>query len=444
MAIFSNTDEKKSPLLLLKRARVSLQKEKPFFSDLIFYLKFNEADSFPSMAVDPFGNLYFNAEWVGKLTEAKLKGVMCHEVLHLAFLHIPRAEKFAADEVKQFVWNLAIDCQANYLVKKNNMELPDDVACRPDNYGNSVHIDLPFWKYEVEDIESKSAEKIYYEIYDKIPKAKARAYAQGFKGKPIRIGFDYHLDKKGQGQKDGKDGEGGSKGQGQGQELSKEDIQRIQQQWKDRLINALYRAQGIGNQPAGMDRWIKELLEPKIDWRAKLNRFVTEGLPFDYSFRRPHKRSEALGYYCPSYVNESLKVGVFIDTSGSIDNEELKAFKSECVSIAKSFECIEMVLGYLDTQMYPPVLVENGNVDKIMASMPKGGGGTDMRKVFKYIGADGWCADLELVVIFTDLDTPLPTLMETKGRKVLWVVPKRSEHYVKKFDSNIGEVVIIE
>ena len=53
------------------------------------------------------------------------------------------------------------------------------------------------------------------------------------------------------------------------------------------MINALYRAQGIGNAPAGMDRWIKDLLEPKIDWKSKLNRFMTEGIPFDFSFRKP-------------------------------------------------------------------------------------------------------------------------------------------------------------
>ena len=357
-------------------------------------------------------------------------------------MHIPRAEKYNNDETKKFIWNLAIDCQANYLVKKNNMDLPDDVACRPDSYSNSIHIELPFWKYTVDDVEQKSSEKIYYEIYDKIPKSKAKQYAQAFNGKPMKVGFDFHFDKKG---KDGKDGKPSPDKDGKGQNLSKEDIQQINQQWKDRMINALYRAQGIGNAPAGMDRWIKDLLEPKIDWKSKLNRFMTEGIPFDFSFRKPHKRSQSLGYYSPSYIKESIKVGVFVDTSGSIANEELKAFKSECVSIAKSFECIEMVLGYLDTEMYPPLLVENGNVDKIMNSMPKGGGGTDMREVFNYIGKDGWCADLELVVIFTDLDTPLPKQEEIKGRKILWVVPKRSEHHTKDFDSkNIGEVVVIE
>jgi predicted metal-dependent peptidase len=351
-------------------------------------------------------------------------------------LHVPRGEK----KREHFIWNLAIDCQANYIVEKNNMKLPD-VCCKPDFYSGSVKImNGTELVYEVENVESKSAEKIYVELLDNLPrqnKGKGKGKGQGigiecddegnYKG-----GFDKHLDKV--------DSSAGS----EGQELSKEDKQRLQQMWKDRLINSIYRAQSCGNTPAGMDRYIKDLLEPKIDWRTKLYKHISDELPNDFTFRKPHKRSSAIGHYCPSYTKEALRVGVFIDTSGSIGQDELKQFKSECVAIAKSFDSISMVLGYIDTQMYPPIEVENGNIQQIIDSTPKGGGGTDMRQVFKFI--DEKCNDLEVVVVLTDADSPMPKPEDLKSRKVLWVVPKRSEDYAKRQFENkdIGEWVVIE
>jgi predicted metal-dependent peptidase len=442
------------PLVMIKRAKVELQKEKPFFSDLIFYLKLVEANPkenwrFETMAIDGVGNLYFNPEWVDKLSPDEIKGVLCHEVCHLAFLHIPRGEK----KREQFIWNLAIDCQANFIVVKNNMRLPSECGCLPDVYSNSVKImSKNAVVYEVQDIENKSAEKVYLELLENLPRGDGEGEGKGKGGRKsgkgsgrggiegngrggYKGGFDEHLDNT-----DKKSAED------KGKELSKEDIQRLQQAWKDRLINSIYRAQGCGHTPLGIDRLVKDLLEPRIDWRAKLYKHISDGLPSDFTFRKPHKRSGAVGHYCPSYVKEALRVGVFIDTSGSIGEDELKQFKSECVGIAKSFDSVSMVLGYIDTEMYPPIDVDNGNIQQIIESTPKGGGGTDMRQVFQFIDKTDNCKDLEVVIILTDADTPMPKPSEVRNRKVLWVVPKRSEEYAKKRieGKDIGDYIVIE
>jgi predicted metal-dependent peptidase len=149
----------------------------------------------------------------------------------------------------------------------------------------------------------------------------------------------------------------------------------------------------------------------------------------------------------PSYLKEQLKVAVFIDTSGSIGDDELMRFKSECVGIAKSFESIDMIIGYCDTEVKgKPLEVANGNVAKIMEYKALGGGGTDMTKCFTWINKNA--PENELIVIFTDGYTPFPTKKLVGNRNVLWVISSGgldAEKVVKQWNGEaIGEVIKID
>jgi predicted metal-dependent peptidase len=157
-------------------------------------------------------------------------------------------------------------------------------------------------------------------------------------------------------------------------------------------------------------------------------------MPHDYTYRRPHKRSEALGYYVPNYVKEMLRVASFIDTSGSISQFAISEFRSENIGIARAFESVQIHIGYIDVKVHDVLEVTNGNIDKIINFVPKGGGGTDMRNIFTWL--DRNLPDIELVVVFTDGYTPWPKPEQLSGRKVLWLVNTK-----EKVPSGIGEVI---
>jgi predicted metal-dependent peptidase len=408
-------------LFRIKKIKVALQKEKPFFSDLMFYLKIiRDDDIVPSMGVTSKTSgdsyLYYNDGWVGGLSDNELKGVLAHEVLHLALLHVSRG----VDKPNKLIWNLAIDCQVNYICVKNGFSLPAG-GCQPSIYHNSVDIveEKAGCIYTVNDVESKSSEQIYIELMNNLPEKYKRlpriiSISGVGNGEGGFKAFDIHIDGK----------------------LTKEEAQRLENIWKQRLINASSRSKSIGKYPSGIDRLIMNILEPEIDWRQKIYLHVANDVPHDFTYRRPHKRSYALGFYNPSFEKESLDVSIWFDTSASIKDDDLARYKSECIGIARAFEAVEMTIGYCDAEVQGvPDLVENGNIHRIMSCRPKGGGGTNMRRIFPWMNEHQ--RDAKNVIIFTDgYTSEWPSLTDIAGRNVLWVITKNG-----KEPEGIGETI---
>lgn len=410
----------------IKKIKIRLQKEKPFFADILFFMSVKpmpEGAMHDTMAVDMNGNLYYSDAFVNKLSDDELKGVLIHECLHMALLHISRGQNKCVNingPAKHFYWNLAVDCQANYIAVQNGFVLPTkDVACLPRNADVVVTVQVGGKRYShtVKEVEKKTAEEIYVELYNhlKIPITTVNISVPGGSQQDKALGegsggFDNHI----------YDG-------------TKEDAERSEKDWKQRAINAVYRAKNIGNLPAGIERLVDGLIEPKIDWRTKLYKFISDDVISDYTYARPHKRSEAVGFYNPSFTKEGLNVAVFIDTSGSIGDEELTEFKAECIGIVQSFGNVQMLLGYCDADVHSVEEI-SGETD-IIYSKPKGGGGTDMRQCFTWLKKNGHRPDV--VVILTDGYTPFP---ESQAMKTLWVI---SENGIspEQFNENIGEWV---
>lgn len=375
----------------VKRAKIKLQKEKPFFADLLFFMKIKQERRVPTMGVDIGGSLYYNPEYSKKLSDEEMKGVLIHEVLHLALLHVARGRNKRLTKGKlplHQLWNLAIDCHANYLVVENGCQLPKEIACVP--YGSQVRIMAENNKvvYTVEDVNKKTSEDIYIELYNNLP--------EEYKG-GIKDGFDIHFF-------DGSD----------------EECEQSEREWKQISLNAMYRSKSIGKMPAGMDRLIDGLVEPKIPWTSELYKFITDDVVNDYTFVKPHKKSESVGFYVPSFTKENLNVALFVDTSGSIADEDVKDFKSEAVAVLNAFESVKMIFGYCDAKVHNVYDLQNGEDDTLIYSKPQGGGGTDMREIFKWLMDNE--RDADVVIVLTDGYTPFPNAEEVEGSKVLWVI----------------------
>src|SRR3989442_15610811 len=87
-------DEKKrltkQAIEFVERATIQLLIRQPFFGTLLCGLRKVPTWSLPTMAVDGvslFYNPYFT---VNTLKKAERRGVLCHEVLHLAYQHLAR------------------------------------------------------------------------------------------------------------------------------------------------------------------------------------------------------------------------------------------------------------------------------------------------------------------------------------------------------------------
>ncbi len=372
--------EELSPSEKITKARIQLNQRFPFFGYLTMNMKMvkNNKMPMPTMGVSPFGELHYTESFVNKLEESQLQGVLCHEAMHLALEHLTRV-----GNRDRLIWNYSADLVINTILNQNNISLPKDVLM-PDS-GDEFKIQQQ--GILIKDISKKTTEQIYDELYRQVPRIKIKVFEGIYKGKSFDNHF-YDGDGKGKGGK-----KKGEKGGGQGLEgkIPRKD-------WKRILSEAHQHAKIQGNAPLGVERFIDELLNPKMNWKSLLQKYVIQELPSDYTYSRPSKRSVSTGFYMPDIVRDTIDVAIAIDTSGSISEYELKTFLSEIVSIARSHNNIKMKLVTHDYVIHDRIEVSNGSIRKIMDLVPKGGGGTSHRDVFKWAEKER----VKILICFTD------------------------------------------
>jgi len=151
-------------------------------------------------------------------------------------------------------------------------------------------------------------------------------------------------------------------------------------------------------------RNLGELLEPQIDWREVLREFIASTCAgSDYStWRKPKRRLVGQGIYMPSTYSEQVEELVLaIDTSGSIGDRELSVFLSEIKSICDTVKPSLVRVIYWDTEVCRDEKYETHELDTLVKSTkPRGGGGTDVECVPKYMAEHG--IKPQAVIVLTD------------------------------------------
>lgn len=213
----------------IKKSRIQALNRYPFFAFIMLGLKIREEKRVPTMGVDAKGNLYYNDEWVSTLTQEQLTSVVAHEALHASLGHL-----FRTGDRDHEVWNIAIDLVCNYILVKDNFTLPKE-GIIPNNNGSWSHTLKNGLQIKIENIGDKSAEQIYSELYNQIPKVKVQ----------MKMGSGT-----GQGEGQEKDGEQQLPKnwdehlevvdeKGNPVDLSKEEIKQLKDEWTNRLIDAM-------------------------------------------------------------------------------------------------------------------------------------------------------------------------------------------------------------
>jgi predicted metal-dependent peptidase len=392
----------------ITKAKIRIQERSPFFAYLVLHLRVKEAKEIqgqpiPTMAIDKFGNMYYNPDFVDTLSDEECIAVVLHECLHCAFCHLDRLSKRNPE-----IWNFSTDLVINDLLRANGFHLPKGCIGTDDEH------EVEIGGIKIQEVDRKTAEIIYDLL---MSKAKKVSYA----------GFDSHLNTKdgegkGEGKKGGKEGEGLSKG-----EVT---------DWTKVLCESVEYAKQRGNLPAGIERFVGELLNPKIAWKQMLNKYITNTMLSDFTYTRPSRRSVATGIYLPSMKREEINVVVAVDTSGSIGQAELTEFMSEIVGISKSFNNIKIVVIVCDAEITEVVECKNGHREDLEALQMKGGGGTAHQPVFSYISEN--LPDTKLLVGLTDGFSDIECC-EEPNYPVLWVISEGG-----KTELPFGEVVRLE
>ena len=351
-------------------------------------------------------DVFVNAEFAASLSREHLDGVLLHEVLHAALGHVTR--RGTRDPQ---MWNVAADIVVNGLVLGNDFSLPDGALIEPDQQNYSAE--------EVYAILMKSPKRFPQMTVDLLEPA-PDGQGEGNSGNDGGKGNKSARNKK----TDGPDTEKNAKGQGSEADgrdkpegaLSDAQRKAIEEHWRKANAQALAvgRSNRHGTLPAGVERAFGSLTETTQDWRAMLWRFLTPSATDFAAFDRRHVHS---GLYLETLEDQSLRIAVCIDTSGSVDEEGLRAFVGELQSVLGAYPSVQCALYYADASLYGPWIL--GPNDEIPAA--QGGGGTDFRPFFDALKtADDLGEGKPSVAVYlTDGFGPFP---DSSDIPVLWAV----------------------
>jgi predicted metal-dependent peptidase len=362
----------------IKKARVDMLFEHPFFASLALNLEFVESPNMvpPSMGTDGT-HLFYHPDFIKNTPIAQLEGVIAHEIGHIILKHLARRQN--RDPLR---WNVAADYADNALILKE-FQLPK--GCLDDA---QYHDKSTEW------------------IYSNLPMKKG----DGGGGT-----LDSHEEwknwgksDKGDGKGDGKDGKDGDKDGNGGAESD----DAMEQEWQQKVALAATQARIKGKLPAHLESLVDELLQPKLDWKALLQDRIASCAKNDFRINPANKKHLYRGFYLPSIAGEQINIACGVDDSGSISDDEIREFLSEVKGICDAYDEYTIHLFIADAAIHQRFeLHQFDPIPKVVI----GRGGTDFRPVI----AEAEKLDITSLVYFTDCYGTFPD--KEPRIPVIWV-----------------------
>lgn len=199
--------------------------------------------------------------------------------------------------------------------------------------------------------------------------------------------------------------------------LSAQEREQLNVQWQQRLAGAAQQASQAGKMKGSVARLVERLLRSTVPWRTVLARFMSGSARQDYNITRPSQRREG-DAILPSLHSRQTNMLIALDTSGSIEDDELTEFVAE-VNAIKSLVNARITLLACDRELDSngPWVFEPWD-QLVLPETMEGRGGTDFNPVFDWITANNM--QLDLVVYFTDAVGRFPRVQS--ATETLWLV----------------------
>jgi predicted metal-dependent peptidase len=349
----------------LAKAKTSLILEHPFVGAIALGMPHTYSDIIPTAATNGKRVLY-NPEFVSGLSDEELKFLVAHECMHPMLEHNFRRQ---SRDPKR--WNMAADYVINQLLTDEGIGKFIEGGCL-----NKALYD--------------AGQGVSEHIYTLLPESDG----EGGGGDMGGTGQDLE------------DGEGTASDQAQ--EAA---------EWKVKVAQAAQAAKMMGKLSAGMARLVDSILNPTVDWREVLQKFVVKHKTDERSFARPNRRFLSQGFYMPSRTGERMgPIAFLVDCSGSIGDDILAQMAAEVRTVHEDLRPEKLHVVYFDAVVthYDCFLPD----DTVSISF-HGGGGTDVRAAFDFLDTEGHADNLACTIVLTDGYTPYPDDCTTP---VIWAM----------------------
>jgi len=350
----------------LTKAVINLIKKQPFYGSLALQLRrVEQPDLKPATLATDGVHLFYHPQWVLDHPADTVEAGVAHEIGHCALDHMARR-----GDRNPKKWNIAVDHVDNLMLQEAGFKIPNNWYCDARYKGMTGE-----------------------EVYNLLPEPEDDDDSNEFDG---------HMDAP--------------------------PTAEVRNTWKVATIQAANTAaKRNGTVPGELARYVKELTDPKEDWRSRLRRFATESARDDFSWAKPNRMYASLGLILPGMHSHTVRdITCVGDTSGSVTEPIWDALTSEMRDIHTSArpQVTRVMCCDADVQS----VAELSPHDEF-AMEAKGFGGTDFRPPF------AWLEERDIkpscLVYLTDGYGPFPD--EPPPYPVLWVmttsvVPPWGEH----------------
>ena len=325
--------------------------------------------------------LVINPEYWETQDDMQQLNLIQHEVYHIVFQHMFMTPFFKNHEVL----NVAADCEVN-----SYLQNLDDTWIVPSMFN----------------AEPKLGTKTYYDIImNQTPPPPPQRGGDGNGSNGLPNTKDDH-----------------SSWGKEFQECSDAEKQLIQNQINSQIKTAAEQTIKMrGTIPAEMQAIVDELFKPKprvFDWKAYFRRML--GSIYDINIKKT-RRKESIRFPGAAGIKHKKKVSILVavDTSGSVNDEELKDFFSEITYIYKAGARITIL--ECDAAISANYEYTGKWTGKVHSR-----GGTDFQPVIDYYRKN--MKDYAALVYFTDGECSIPNNVP---RDTIWVITSAGDHSKK-------------
>lgn len=340
----------------LMKARISLCLTAPYIAGALMQLPISEGPSFiPTFATDGF-RIYYNREFAASLSDSEIRGVLCHELLHV--LTESRARRNGRDPR---LWNVACDYAINEMLLAMGFHLPEGAL-----YKNEFFLLAAEEIYEL--LKKEPGSPLPRLSMSIVPSRDLGALPESLRDDVIA------------------DCSALSAGLSPDDKTGPVDEESRRILLKSLKKTFLENARKIGIFPSALLKKIAMSDKSVVDWRALLQHWLTDRLKSDWSLFPPSKKALWQGLLLPSVGTPVPSRLVFaVDTSGSMTDGELSQIYTEIRAFRETFptplvvvQCDDDIQSVKEYEAFEdfedPTLVD-----------VYGRGGTDFRPIFKWI-----------------------------------------------------------
>jgi predicted metal-dependent peptidase len=276
----------------------------PFYGLFLIGINKTYSEQIPTAGVSKCGigmQLTINPEFYNELSEDHRYGLIKHELLHIAFGHLLLRDLYSNHKL----FNIAADLEINQYILESKLPTGGLLL------SSFPELDLP----------TKAGTKKYYELLEQAQEDGSCPSLDALMNKMDGESEYCHST------------------WNEFDNLSEPDKKLLQKQVEHQLKeSAEQTVKKCGSIPGEMSDIISRLLhiEPaKFDWRQYLRRFVgNSSIVYTKKLRRKYNKRYAANPGLKIKFKNHILVGV--DTSGSVNNEELKEFFSELTHMHKT------------------------------------------------------------------------------------------------------------